>query len=96
MTADAPPDPPGPAPGKTAPPAPEDLPELGPALARFEAGDFREAHRLCDALLGLHPQGPVADAARVFKDRLSPDPWALRIGLFTLALLVWMVLAYAV
>ena len=91
--------PPPPGPGAesdstTAPPGPEEVPELAPALARFEAGDFREANRLTDALLGLHADGPVADAARTLKRRLAPDPWAVRIGIGSLALLLWLVFAY--
>jgi hypothetical protein len=62
-------------------------PELIPALASFERGDFRGATAAATALLAGQPAPELADAARVLLARMAPDPWAVRVGLLALTLL---------
>ncbi len=76
------------------PPAATPPDEVLRALARFERGDFLGARTDLDALLATNPSAAVADAARDILGRMTPDPWALRIGLGALALLILLSLAY--
>jgi hypothetical protein len=79
-------EPPAPAAGVPAEAAPPP-PELLPALARFERGDFQGAAAAATALLASQPGPEVETAARALLARLAPDPWALRLGLLALTLL---------
>ena len=77
---------------KPAPPPPP--PEaLLPALALFERGDWvaatREGRRLA-----TDPDPAIQSAARDLLVRMAPDPWAIRVGLLTLALLIVIALSY--
>lgn len=79
-------------PEKPAPPPPPPEPVL-PALAHFEHGDWVSAgiearHLQSDA----DPQ--VQAAARELLARMAPDPWAIRVGLLALALLVILGVVY--
>jgi hypothetical protein len=62
-------------------------PELLPALARFDRGNFRGATAALSALLAGQPAPDVAEAARALLARMAPDPWALRLGLLAVTLL---------
>jgi hypothetical protein len=77
------------------PPAPPPPPPaaLLPALALFERGDFPAAGRAAQALAGdADPE--VAAAARALLARLSPDPWAVRLGLLAVILLAVVAAVY--
>jgi hypothetical protein len=70
-------------------------PELLPALARFERGDFRGAAADAAALLAAQPGPEVESAARTLLARVAPDPWALRLGLLALTLLAMVAAIFA-
>jgi hypothetical protein len=86
-------EPAGAAAGEPEPEAAPPPPELAPAVARFDRGDFRGARAELRALLAGAPTPEVQSAARDLASRMAPDPWALRAGLASaalLALLVWL------
>ena len=62
-------------------------PELSPALALFEQGNFAGARRSVAEILAGNPGPELATAARELADRLEPDPWGIRVGLLALAML---------
>ena len=62
-------------------------PELEPALAAFERGDFLAARRSIAQILAGNPGPELAAAARELAARLEIDPWAVRAGVIALALL---------
>lgn len=66
------------------PPPPE---ELRPALACFEAGDFRGAKRAL-AALDSNANPEVAAAAATLNARMASDPWVRRVSFAVLAALV--------
>jgi hypothetical protein len=77
---------------KPAPPPPPPA-ELLPALAAFERGDWVAASAAASGLLS-HPEPAVQAAARQVLDRMAPDPWAIRAGLLSLALLAIIAVTY--
>lgn len=78
----------------TAAPAAPAPPELAPALALFDRGDFRGTRAAVAALLASSPSPEVAAAARALQARTESDPWALRIGLVALGLLALVIGIY--
>jgi hypothetical protein len=77
------------------PPEPPPLPpELGPAQAAFERGDFRTMNRLLAELLAAQPSPELQAAARAMLARTAIDPWAFRVALIAAALLAVITGAY--
>jgi hypothetical protein len=76
-----------------APPPPPPPAALLPALATFERGDWASATAQAGALLS-DPDPEVQAAARALMARMAPDPWAIRVGLLSLALLVIVAVSY--
>jgi hypothetical protein len=74
-------------------PPPPPPPELLPALAQFERGDWVAATALVRPL-AASADTVVQSAARALLARMAPDPWAIRVGLLTLALLVIVAATY--
>lgn len=79
------------APEQWPPPHP---PELDPAWALFDRGDWRGAAAEIAALLASNPPDEVAAASRALAARMAPDPWALRVGLAALGLLALLCVLY--
>jgi hypothetical protein len=77
---------------KPAPPPPPPEAVL-PALASFERGDWVAATAEGRRLLS-DPDPLVQTAARDLLARMAPDPWAIRAGLLSLALLAIIAITY--
>lgn len=91
----SPADPPEPTPPKQEPPKQEPPPpELLPALAAMDRGDFRAATDLARQLLAGEPSRDVKRAAKQLLRRLGSDPWAVRVTIAATATLVLVALTY--
>lgn len=66
---------------------------MAAALASFERGDWVAATAEARRLLA-DPDPQVQTAARDLMARMAPDPWAIRVGLLALALLVIVAVTY--
>ncbi len=69
-------------------------PDLAPAQALFARGDFRNARQELNRLLAAAPSPELAAEARTLMANLTTDPWALRLGLAALAVLLLTALTY--
>jgi hypothetical protein len=84
------------APAPTTPPAPPSWPPaLLPAVARFEAGDFRGARLALDRLLADPATTPIETAAAAdLRRRLEIDPAAFVAGAIALGIILLVATTY--
>jgi hypothetical protein len=71
-----------------------DPPELAPARALLDRGDYRGALALLRPLAKAPPSPEIERAANALLAQLAPDPRALVVGLGAVALLLGMVIHY--
>jgi len=75
--------------------APDPDPRLAAAERAYEAGNYREARRLCRELIDV-PGAAAHEGARRLLARIEPDPVQLGVLLACAALFIGVVIAYMI